>query len=363
MPERPIYWRIEEVWVFYVLAALATGLLLIGVAAHLRVWLKSAPGSRTAFSGQALRQALLDTFLGRTLFQGDRPAGLMHLLIFWGFVILLIGTVLLVVHEYWSPFLVGRSHLLFEFSMEVGGLLLVAGVIWALVRRYIQQVPRLERRLEDAVVPVGLLIVATSGFLLEGIRLAAQKPPWAQWSFVGAWIAGLVPERAAVAAYPYLWWGHALVSLSFIALIPFSKLFHLVGGPAAVYLHRAANGAGETTFSPPEEGEALRLEEVVFYDACMRCGRCVQTCPSHEAGEPLAPRDFVQAKRQALWQEHSPVGDLRFLNSARPIDNQAAWYCTTCAACLEICPVYGAPFKVIAKKRARWSKREKASRT
>ena len=81
--------------------------------------------------------------------------------------------------------------------MEVGGLLLVAGVVWALVRRYLQQVPRLERRLEDAVVPVGLLIVAISGFLLEGIRLAAQKPPWAHWSFVGAWIAGMVPEQAA----------------------------------------------------------------------------------------------------------------------------------------------------------------------
>ncbi|RPH83165.1 MAG: hypothetical protein EHM75_12310, partial [Desulfobacteraceae bacterium] len=95
IPGRPAYWEIKEVWVFYVLAALATGLLLIGVAAHLRVWLKSAPGSRPAFSGPALRQALLHTFLGRTLFKGDRPAGFMHLLMFWGFFILLIGTTLL----------------------------------------------------------------------------------------------------------------------------------------------------------------------------------------------------------------------------------------------------------------------------
>jgi len=350
IPGRPAYWQIGEVWVFYVLAALAVGLLILGVAAHLRVWLKSAPGSRPAFSGPALQQALLDTFLGRTLFKGDRPAGLMHWLIFWGFVILLIGTTLLAVHEYWSSFLVGKSHLFFEVSMEVGGLLLVAGVLWALVRRYVQKVPRLERRLEDAVVPVGLLIVALSGFLLEGMRLAAQNPPWAPWSFAGAWIAGFVPKEGAVVAYPYLWWGHALVSLGFIALIPFTKLFHMMGGPAAFYLHRTANGEGVKA-SAPEEGEALSLEEVVFYDACMRCGRCVQACPSNGAGEPLAPRDFVQARRLGLWQEHSPVGDLRFLNPARQIDPRAAWYCTTCAACLEICPVYGAPFKVISKKR------------
>ena len=54
-------------------------LLFIGVAAHLRVWLKSAPGSRTAFSRQALKQALLDTFLGRTVFKGDgRPASCIY---------------------------------------------------------------------------------------------------------------------------------------------------------------------------------------------------------------------------------------------------------------------------------------------
>jgi Fe-S oxidoreductase/nitrate reductase gamma subunit len=341
IPERPTYWQIEAVWVFYVLAALATGLLFIGVAAHLRGWLKSAPGSRTSFSGQALIQTLLDTFLGRTLFKGDRPAGIMHLMLFWGFIILLIGTSLLAVHEYGSSFLAGRVHLLFEFSMEVGGLLLLAGIIWALVRRYVQRLPRLERRAEDWVVPTGLLIVAVSGFLLEGMRLAAQKPSWAPWSFIGFRIAGLVPEAAAVSVYPYLWWGHALVSLGFIALIPFTKLFHLFGGPAAFYLHRTANKPEGTVPSGPEEGEALT-----------RCGRCVQACPSNGAGEPLAPRDFVQAKRLGLWQQHSPVGDLRFLNPDRQIDSQAAWYCTTCAACMEICPVYGVPFKVISKKRA-----------
>jgi heterodisulfide reductase subunit C len=351
MPERPIYWKIGEVWVFYVLAALATGLLLIGLAAHLRVWLKSAPGSRTAFSRQALKQALLDTFLGLTVFKGDRPAGLMHLLIFWGFVILFIGTSLLAVHEYWSSFLVGKGHLLFEVSMEVGGLILLAGIIWALVRRYIQRIPRLERRLEDALVPIGLLLVVCSGFLLEGIRLAAQKPPWGYWSFVGSWIAGFVPERAAVLAYPYLWWGHALMSLGLVALIPFTKLFHLLGGPAAFYLHRAAKESGGTASSSPEEAEALKLEEAVFYDACMRCGRCAQACPSTGAGEPFSPREFVQATRQVLWREHSPVGDIRFLNPTQSLDSKTAWYCTTCAACLEVCPIYGAPLEAVAKKR------------
>jgi len=350
-PERELFWKIGEVWIFYAAAALAAGLLFIGVAAHACVWLKSTPRRRVGFSRQAWKQTFLDTFLGLSVFKGDLPAGIMHFSLFWGFVVLFVGTSLLAIDEYLYPYLVGKSHLIFEVSMEVGGLILLTGIVWALVRRYIQRIPRLERRLEDGLVPVWLLLAAFSGFLLEGIRLAAQKPPWAHWSFVGSWIAGFVPDGAAVSAYPYLWWGHALVSLGFIALIPFTKLFHMVGGPAAFYLHQAAKETGRTASSSPEEGEALKLEEVVFYDACMRCGRCAQACPSTGAGEPFAPRDFIQATRQILWGKHSPVGDIRFLNPKQLLDSKTAWYCTTCAACLEVCPVYGAPFEAVAKKR------------
>ncbi|MBI5583457.1 MAG: respiratory nitrate reductase subunit gamma [Deltaproteobacteria bacterium] len=352
-PERPIYWQIENTWIFYTLAALTVGLLIVGVAAHLRVWLKSAPGSRTDFSAQALGQALLDVFLGRTAFKGEPWAGLMHFLIFWGFVVLFIGTCLLAAHEYLSSFLIGRAHLLFEVAMEIGGLLLLAGIVWALVRRYLQRVPRLQRRLEDAVIPIGLLIVACSGFFLEGLRLALQKPAWAQWSFVGSWIADLIPEPAAQTVYPYLWWGHALVSLGFIALIPFSKLFHLVGGPAVLYLHRAPEIRKPAETEEAEMEESPSLAEAVFYDACMRCGRCIQSCPSHGAGEPLAPRDFVQAARHEQWQEHCLRGDIRFLTPEPVLEEKTAWYCTTCAACREICPVYGVPFKLITRQRTR----------
>jgi Fe-S oxidoreductase/nitrate reductase gamma subunit len=353
IPQRPIYWQIENTWVFYILAAAATGLLVIGVAAHVRVWLKSAPGSRTDFSAQALGQAFLDVFLGRTAFKGEPWAGLMHFLIFWGFIVLFIGTCLLAAHEYLASFLIGRTHLFFEVAMEIGGLLLTVGVLWALIRRYLQRVPRLQRGLEDAVIPIGLLIVACSGFFLEGVRLAVQKPAWAHWSFVGAWIAGLIPEPAAQTAYPYLWWGHALVSLGFIALIPFSKLFHVVGGPAALYLHRAPEISKRTDSDDTMMVESPSLAEVVFYDACMRCGRCVQSCPSNGAGEPLAPRDFVQAARRELWGVHSPQGDIRFLTPETALEEKTAWYCTTCAACREICPVYGVPFQIITRQRTR----------
>jgi Fe-S oxidoreductase/nitrate reductase gamma subunit len=373
-PERELFWKIGAGWLFYVLAALAMCLLLVGVAAHLYMWLKSAPKGKIAFSRPALKQTISDVFLGLRVLKGEVPAGIMHSFIFWGFVILTIGTTLLLIHEHLSSFLVGKSHLLFELSMEVGGLVLLAGILWALVRRYLQRVSRLERRLEDAVVPLWLLTVVGSGFILEGVRLASQKPAWGHWSFVGAWAAGFVSQGIAESSYLYLWWGHALLSLGFIGIIPFTKLFHIVGAPAAYYLHHSSEGSRETSPSSQELGDAavntdeaslntddasldfgatpLKLGDVVFYDACMRCGRCVQACPSAGAGEAFAPREFIQATVHALWKKHSRVGDIRFLTKDHPIESNAPWHCTTCAACLEVCPVYGATFEAVSKKRA-----------
>jgi Fe-S oxidoreductase/nitrate reductase gamma subunit len=298
--------------------------------------------------------------------KGEVPAGIMHSFLFWGFVILSVGTTLLLVHEHLHPFLVGKSHLVFELLMDFGGIVLLAGIVWAIIRRYFQRVPRLERRLEDAMVPLWLLLVVGSGFLLEALRLASQMPVWGQWSFAGSWVGRLIPLSTAEWGYPYFWWIHSLLSLGFIAIIPFTKLFHMVGAPIAYYFHHSSESSSETQPPSLKQDEAalktaesamdfgktpLGIGDLAFYDACMRCGRCVQACPSAGAGEPFTPRDFIQATLHQLWQEHSPVGDIRFLSKGQPINDQTPWYCTTCAACLEVCPVYGATFEAVSKKR------------
>ncbi len=348
-PYRIMFWQIEDVWVFYVLAVLATGLFLAGVAAHIRVWRKSARSLEIPFSRDSLKRTILDTFLGRRVLQGDIAAGIMHLFLFWGFLSLFIGTSLLAVHEWIFLFLKGTIYIVFSLAMEVGGIMLLVGIIWALIRRYIQRVPRLERRLEDALVPAWLLLVGLSGFMVEGLRLASQQPPWGAWSFVGWWMGAPFSAAAAKDLYPYLWWGHALLSLCFIAAIPFTKLFHILGAPAAIYFQ----GSGKPAILDVEEGAGeYDLGDSVFFDACMRCGRCVAACPSTGAGEPFAPLDFVQAMRHALWQAHFPLGDIRFLSRGEESKvDERIWYCTTCRACLEVCPVYGATFEAVMKKR------------
>jgi Fe-S oxidoreductase/nitrate reductase gamma subunit len=348
-PHRIMFWQIEGVWIFYVLAGLATGFFLAGLAAYIRVWKKSSRSLEIPFSKDALKRTVLDTFLGRRVLQGDIAAGMMHLFLFWGFLSLFIGTALLTIHHYLLPFLVGSPYLVFSLAMEMGGLMLLTGILLALIRRYIQRVPRLERRLEDALVPAWLLLVGLSGFMVEGLRLVSEQPSWGEWSFVGVWAGSLFAPDGAKGLYPYLWWGHALLSLCLIAAIPYTKLFHILAAPAGIYLQ----GSEKPVILDVEEGAAeFDLGDTIFFDACMRCGRCMEACPSEGAGEPFAPRDFIQSMRHALWQEHFTLGDIRFLsrNEESEVDEKF-WYCTTCRACLEVCPVYGATFEAVMKQR------------
>jgi Fe-S oxidoreductase/nitrate reductase gamma subunit len=348
-PQRLMFWQIDHVWLFYVLAALASALFLAGMAVHLVVWKKNAGSLKIPFSKKAFSRVILDTFLQRRILKGELAAGSMHLLIFWGFLLLLIGTTVLAIHHYLFAFLTGTPYLIFSIAMEVAGIILVAGIIWALVRRYIQRVPRLERRIEDAIVPTWFLLAGLTGFALEGLRLAYEQPAWGKWSFAGGWIGGIFSPSMAEAAYPALWWGHTLLSLSLIAVIPFTKLFHILGAPASIYLQDFEKSVSSDF---DEKAGEFDLGDSVFFDACMRCGRCVAVCPSAGAKEPFAPRDFIQAMRRSLWQAHSPFGDIRFLfrDEKAEVDKNF-WYCTTCRACLEVCPVYGASFESVIKKR------------
>ena len=359
-PYREMFWQIETVWLFYGSAAVAAAVFLAGIGAYLHVWKKNAAKFSMAFSGKSLKKALLDALLGRRLMDGHLAAGIMHLLIFWGFVVLFTGTCLLFVHDYLFSFLTGTPYLVYSLAMETGGLMLVIGILWALTRRYIQRVPRLERRMEDALVPIWLLLVGFSGFTVEGLRLSSQQPVWAQWSFVGAWVGAIAsPERAKV-LYPSIWWVHALLSLGLIAVIPYTKLFHILAAPAAIYVQSTKKPAvfdsgvniDEDMEEPGDGFSTFDLADLIFFDACMRCGRCVKACPSAGAGEPFAPREFIQAVRSVIWQDNFQWKDIRILNRKDTIEvDEKLWYCTTCRACLEVCPVYGAPFEAVMNKR------------
>lgn len=348
-PEREIFWQIEYSWLFYILTGLSVCVFLAGIGAYIYVWKKKAKSKKIPLNIGAIKETILDILTQRRLFQGDLAGGLIHFLIFWGFLLLFLGTLLLSIDHYLTHFLKNMTYLTFSFAMDLSGLMLFIGIVWATIRRYIERPSRLERRLEDGVVALWILLLCISGFIVEALRLANQHPSWGKWSFIGWWISALFSPVTSRSLYPYFWWIHAGLAIGLIGIIPFTKLFHIIGATLGIYLFRSKeNGVQDTE----EEAGEFDLGDLVLFDVCTRCGRCVEVCPSSGAGEPFAPRDFIQAMRTSIWNKVFPAGDIRFLkgDGESQIENKI-WYCTTCRACLEMCPVYVSTFEMVVKRR------------
>ena len=141
-PHRILFWQIQHVWLFYLLAAVAVGVFIFGLISHVRIWARGVRRQGIPFSWNSLSNIFLDGFLGRRIFKGDIAAGTMHFFILWGFLGLFAGTVFMTV-DYWIyNFIKGPIYVLYSICLEILGLMLMIGLIWAVVRRYIQRVQR-----------------------------------------------------------------------------------------------------------------------------------------------------------------------------------------------------------------------------
>ena len=164
--------------VFYTL--MATMCLLVGWMAAMRVknWERGRPDDRSLRRDNAGRRAR-DYRAGvwmRTLFR-DAPAGAMHSMIYFGFIVLFMATVILEI-DHQVPedlkFLHGDTYRAYAFTADLFGVIFVVGILWAIVRRYVQRPKRIRTKTkpEDALVLGTFLLIGVSGFFVEGLRIA-----------------------------------------------------------------------------------------------------------------------------------------------------------------------------------------------
>ncbi len=347
-----------------------------GPVGQARVGWWSAGRSAVGRAAATLRRSMtragrlgLDALLGRRILRGDVVGGLMHLFIMWGFLGLFVGTVLSTVDHWFVHFLTGRTYQVFSLCLEIVGLMLIVGLLIALVRRYLLRVPRLENKAEDLWILLLLAAAVVTGFVVEGTRLAVNMPDWESYSFAGVVFSHLLSSDAwAQTIYPYLWWFHALICLGLVAYFPFSKLFHSLGAPVNIFaaprpvsiLPVDEGGSGNAASEDGACGVAVlgdraalggpqfTLRDLLELSICTRCGRCDEVCPSASATEPFSPQSFIAQANAYTRALHNPLSRVRWfreglfrsLSTVPEISPEQIWYCTTCRACLEVCPVY-----------------------
>jgi len=362
------FWGIDAIALFYVLAVISTFIFLFGIYFHISVWLAGAKRERLNLSTEGIVNLIKDGIFGRRIFKGDIFAGLMHVFIMWGFIGLFLGTVLSTTDYWLIHYLSGNTYLIYSFCLEILGIMLILGLLMALVRRYVTKLTRLDSRPQDLWILVLLLAAVLTGFMVEGVRLAINMPEWEAWSFVGVIFSSLAPSKVqADALYPIIWWLHILVSLFLIAYFPFSKLFHSLAAPVNIYLAPQpvpVVSAEEKT----SEGLEFSFRDMINFSACTRCGRCNEVCPSASAMEPFSPREFISQAKEFTSVKFNPLsrvkwfreGLLRSISTKPEISTEQIWYCTTCRACLEVCPVYIGALEPI--RRVRTAEIEEGSR-
>jgi Fe-S oxidoreductase len=388
--------RPSAVRLFYVIGFVAIAVFCYGVYVQVRKYRRGVATDAPAGGSLANRSVAGGSLLTRlgemvgtvlshsTVARRDPKAGAAHRLIFYGFVLLFIGTATITLdYDILGPlfgvhFWHGEFYLWFSLVLDIAGVLLVGGLIYMMYRRGWLRPPKLDYarpdrqptdpdydrsgyKREDWAFLWTLILIAFTGYVLEAVRLVwlADRPDvwdvrW--WSPAGAAMAeamraGGLSSAAGGIVRQNLWWFHGLLALLFIALIPFTKVKHIFTAAGSL-MFRDPLAAQRLPKVPSEQKQAgvkyitdFTWKQLLNLDACTKCGRCHEACPATAVGAPLSPRDVILSLREfankTLESGTLPPEAELDVHGKGPgqVAMETLWSCRTCMACVEICPV------------------------
>ncbi len=350
---------------FYVGVGLALGLAVYFFSLRARNWERGAKERRLGMWGRRAKEFLRGVTMASVL--EDRVAGLFHAMIFYGFIVLFLGTATLEL-DHLLPnnlkYLEGGFYQGFSFITDAAALLFIVGVAGAAVRRYLFPPLRLRMKTkpEDAWILVLLFLIGATGLLTEAARLSLEgRPNYEVWSFAGWYLSYLFPASTVRVAHQVIWITHAVSFTAFAVVLPVTKLRHMLTSPVNMALAPRSRPKGAMR-EMPNLLEATDIETVgaskvgeftwkQLYDtdACTICGRCTSVCPANYTGKPLDPREIVLKLGEVMARSGSPaVSPPVGVDAAITVTSDSVferitaaelWACTTCRACEQVCPV------------------------
>ena len=318
----------------------------------------------------------------RTLFKTRPVIGFIHALVAWGFTLYLVVNIVDILYgfipgfHFFPNYFIGKAYRLF---VDIFTVLVLLGVVYFLVRRFIFKDNRLvinEPVMLNDLAKKGMrndsLIVGLFIFLHVGSRLLAASFEIARngsdtFQPAATTIALLwsdFSQESIIISEHIFWWIALGLILGFLPYFPFTKHAHLFMGPLnyMAKTERKSMAALEAIDFEDDSidqfgaGQLGHLPQSQILDAyaCIQCSRCQDACPAYETGKELSPSALEINKRYFL-NNHLD----EFINGSIPdaaitdilLTDEAAWSCTTCGYCVEVCPVGNEPMLDILRAR------------
>jgi len=341
---------------YYALIAVALVLFARRAIYLVRLLGIGKPAVRWDHMPARIRAVLVFVLAQFRLLAGDFWPGLMHATIFWGFMVLSLGTIEFfgrgVTEAFSLPLLSDTPGYL--ILQDVFSLAVIAALAYATFRRLVTRPKRL------TLSPEGLLILGlifglmVTDLLADAARMALHPASHDPWAFAGHALAGLLaglPAGALMVAFHAAWWLHAAILLGFLVWLPYSKHLHVLAAPLNVFF---APLTPKGKFSTPdletaETFGAGALSDLTWKDLfdlynCTECGRCTSRCPANMSGKELDPKLLI-LNLQDFLLEGAGAPHVSGAHEGQPmvggvIKDNVLWACTTCRWCVEACPVF-----------------------
>jgi heterodisulfide reductase subunit C len=333
---------------------------------------------------------MMKVAFGQTKIFRKPVIGFLHAMVFWGFCVILLGSLEMVIDglagtEKVLKFL-GPVHNVIMASGDIFALIVALSIIIFLSRRLFFNISRFEgiemkkRSHRDANISLSLILFLMISLMTMNLGYVGYQQT-AGGSIHGAYPVGhmLVSIFPAFTAESYnvifeaSWWSHILLIFFFANYLPYSKHFHVFMSVPNVFLSRLEPLGKLTTMdsitrevnlmldpstaytaapadAPVERFGVKDAEDVIwknYFDSlsCTECGRCTSVCPANITGKKLSPRKIMMDLR-ARMKEKGPlmVKNGRDYNDNRSllrdfISEEELWACTTCNACAKECPI------------------------
>jgi len=292
--------------------------------------------------------------------------GINHLILFWCFMVLLVANTEFLFNGLFPDYislsrLPAGAHYTLAFAFDFVSLFALLAVCAAVIRRLAFPPSYLEARSPDAFIILALVAVLMIAFfgmhaseIAQGSEEAAQYMPIS--SFVASNFFSGVSAGGPAGYANFFWWIHAITLLTFLNYLPYSKHMHILTGIPNVFFRNLA----KVNIPPREEfkggnifgvGQVDQFTWKGLFDSysCTECGRCSDACPATFTGKPLNPRLVVHDIKVNLlkngplmYKNESTVLPLISNNQEQEgsISEEVIWECTTCGACVEVCPLF-----------------------